>query len=215
MIRLQRRRFCVAFSSWPRNRRSADVRSWRRSWPPRRRASLGQGAGSSGGIRPVVVRRGQSAASRSVAGAARGRRKSQQSPSNPGETCGRSEEYGPWRSTAAGPALRGRRQANGGPTTVHASDRRRRCQPALSSAFYRPVLRQGQYDDATPWLEKLEDRMPADLGCRILATRWLCGRKRTVEIEPLVEAQHGTTRSRSFPRPGRNEMPKKPKSVSK
>jgi tetratricopeptide (TPR) repeat protein len=60
--------------------------------------------------------------------------------------------------------------------------------PAYLLLYVDFLLRHGASNEATPWLEKLQQRRPEDLSLLALRARWLRAQQRTPEIEPAVEA---------------------------
>ncbi len=55
------------------------------------------------------------------------------------------------------------------------------------ASYVELLLRHDRFDEADPWLKKLEGISPHDLGAAALRARWLRGKGQPEKIEPLVE----------------------------
>ena len=55
------------------------------------------------------------------------------------------------------------------------------------ASYVELLLRHDRFDEADPWLKKLEGLSPDDLGVTALRARWLRGKGQPEKIEPLVE----------------------------
>ncbi len=55
------------------------------------------------------------------------------------------------------------------------------------ASYVELLLRHDRFDEADPWLKKLEGLSPDDLGVAALRARWLRGKGQPEKIEPLVE----------------------------
>ena len=79
------------------------------------------------------------------------------------------------------------------------------------------MLRHDRFDEADPWLKKLEGLSPDDLGAAALRARWLRGKGQPEKIEPLVEPlaerlskklrQRHARKKRSWPSPWAISIP--------
>ena len=64
---------------------------------------------------------------------------------------------------------------------------REKVDPADMTAYIGLLLRHDLFDEAEPWLKKLQTNRPDDLAMAALQARWLRGKGQTDKIEPLLE----------------------------
>ena len=73
---------------------------------------------------------------------------------------------------------------------------RTEAEPAHLAQYVDFLLRHGASDEVAHWLEKLQQRLPDDLGVLALEVRWLHDRRRNSEIGPKVESLAGRLSSK-------------------